>query len=157
MDMAAVEKDLQGRINQSRQWLQSGKAGLITGLKIRNYSCQVEPVRFLDDQHMKTRHGVMFNLEFVTERGPFEAYVETRIMPTRSIRKDGDLDPPFVCCYVFNPETKKRDLITWDFIQNIDFYKRNLDTPIEEWYKGWLFKALAHKNVAKIFKVMKEK
>jgi hypothetical protein len=156
MDMTSVEKDLQRRIDQSREWL-SGKPALITDLKIRNYPCQVEPVKFLDDPHMKARHGVLFRLEFVTERGTFEAYVETRIMPTRSIRKDEELDPPFVCCSAFNPETKKRDLITWDFVQNIDFYKRNLDTPIEEWYKGWLFKALIHKKVSKIFKFMKEK
>ena len=156
MNMSSIEKDLQRRIYQSRDWL-SGKPGLITDLKIRNYSCQIEPVKFLDDKHMKARHGVMFRLEFVTQRGTFEAYVETRIMPTQSLRKDDELDPPFVCCYAFNHETKKRDLITWDFVQNIDFYKRNLNTPIEEWYKGWLFKALIHKNVSKIFNFMKEK
>jgi hypothetical protein len=130
---------------------------LITDLKIRKYPCLIEPVKFLDDQSVKARHGVLFRLEFVTERGTFEAYVETRIKPTQSIRKDGDMDPPFVCCNAFNPETKKRDPITWDFVQNVDFYKRNIDTPIEEWYKGWLFKALIHKKNSKIFNFMKQK
>ena len=157
MNMASVEKDLQRRIDQSREWL-SGKPTLITGLKIRKYTCLIEPVKFLTSRTMKTS-GVLFRLEFVTERGTFEAYVEIRIMPTRSTPKDKEKgpDPPFLDAYAFNPETEKRDLITWDYINNTLFYKKTLDAPIEEWYEGWLFKALEHKNASKIFKVMKDK
>lgn len=156
MDMAIIEKELQRRINQSEEWLQSAKAGLITGLNIRSYPCQVKPIKFLEDQRMKARHGVLFRLEFSTQRGQFEAYVETRIMPFKSLRKDGNYDYPFVACYSLNTETNKRDLITWDFVQNINFIENNKNKPIEEWYKGWLFKALIHKNVAKIFNVLKK-
>lgn len=157
MDLESVEKDLQRRIDQSREWL-SGKPAPITGLKIRKYPCIVKPVKFLTSQTMKTS-GVLFRLEFVTEGGAREAYVEIRIMPTRSKPTDQEKDPepPFVDVHAFYPETKERDLITWDPINNTLFYKRTLDMPIEKWYEGWLLKAMNHKDDAKLFRVRKGK
>lgn len=156
MDLASVEKDLQRRIDQSREWL-SGKLAPITGLNIRSYPCLAVPVRFID---YRKSSGVLFRLEFTTPSGTFEAYVEIDIMPTRSVPKNKEKkpDPPFVAgSVVVDPETKKRDLIAWDFINNTLFYKKTVDLSIEEWYKGWLFKNLNHQNVAKIFKYMKNK
>lgn len=155
MDMASVEKDLQRRIDQSREWL-SGKPAPITGLKIRSNACLAVPVKFID--YPKTS-GVQFRLEFTTPRGTFEAYVEIVLMPTRSVpkNKDNEPEPPFVDGYVVvDPSNKKKVLIAYDRINNTVFYKRTVDLPIEEWYKIWLSKNLNHPNVAKIFDYKKE-
>ncbi len=154
--MESVEKDLLRRIDQSREWL-SGKPAPITGLKIRNFPCLAVPVKFID--YRKTS-GVRFRLEFTTPRGTFEAYVEIDIMPTRSVpkNKEKNPEPPFVDGFVVvDSETKERDLIAWERIDNTMIYKRSVDLPIEEWYKDWLKKKLNHRNVAKIFRSMKEK
>jgi hypothetical protein len=151
MDIVEIEKDLQRRIDQSREWL-SGKPAPITGLKVRDYSCLAIPISFHD--HRKTS-GVRFRIEFTTEQAKREVYVDIDIMPIRSVPTDEEKKPgaPFVDGFVVcDPKTKKRDLIAYDPITNTTYYERTIDLSIEEWYKGWLFKTLIHKGVSKIFK-----
>ena len=159
MDMAGVEKDLERRINQSREWLQSGEIALISGLKIRKYPCQIEPVKFLDRPGKKTRYGIRFRLEFITERGTFESFVEVRIQPTRSMSKDGEsiANPPYIDTYAFCQETQKDAEIMWENLQNTKIYEGTVNLSIQEWYIIWLRKTLFHKNVSKIFGFKKEK
>ena len=113
---------------------------------------------FLDYSHLKTRNGVRFRLEFKTDRGTFESFVDVRIKATRSMSKDGKsvANPPYVISYALDLETKKDEPISWENIENTRVYKKTLSLSIDEWYKDWLFKALIHKNVSKIFKFMKQ-
>jgi len=158
MEMEDVEKDLQRRINQSREWLESGGADLISGLKIRDYPCQAEPTEFLDDPQREERHGIRFRLEYVTDRATFESFVDVRIKATRSLSKDGQTvaNAPYIVIYVLNNEKQKSEIINYEYLENTIVYKNSLSLDIKEYYKDYLFKALRHKNVFKIFKFRKE-
>jgi hypothetical protein len=161
MDIASVEKDLQRRINESREWLKSNKLELISGLKIRTFPCHVKPVKFLDDPHWVERHGVRFRLEFVTPSGTYESYVDVRIKDTRSMSKKDSksvANSPYIASYAYDQDQKTpkpKLLITYEHIDNTRIYKESLNLPIEEWYRDWLFKALRHKDDSNIFKFKK--
>ena len=49
MKTVDVEQDLQRRVDESREWMESGVIEPILGLKVRNFPCKAEPVMFLDD------------------------------------------------------------------------------------------------------------
>jgi len=156
MDMASLERDLQRRITQSRKWLASDNLPLISGLKIRNYPCTAKPENFLHYPTRKERYGVRFRLEFFTSR-TYEAIIDILIKPNHSESETPPWSLPYIISYVVNPETGAKKPITYDYLQNPVVYAKTLSQSIEEWYKDWLSKALAHKNVAKIFTYKKEK
>jgi hypothetical protein len=153
MQNAEVEQDLQRRIQESRDWLDSDKLGLIAGLQIRGYPCKAEPVMFLDSPRRKERHGVRFRLEIVSPRGTYESFIEVRVRPISSMTKDQKsvANLPYIVSYVVNPETKATDEITHDHLEIPENYERTLPLSIEEWYSHWLNVALRNKNHSKIF------
>jgi hypothetical protein len=153
MKNAEVEQDLQRRIQESRNWLNSDELGSIEGLQIRGFPCTAEPVMFLDNPRRKERHGVRFRLEMVTPRGTYESFLEVRIKPTWSLAKDGKsvANPPYIVSYLVNPETRATDEITHDHLETPENYMRTLPLSIEEWYHHWLNVAFRHKNHSKFF------
>lgn len=153
MKNAGVEQDLQRRIQESRDWLDSQEPGSLEGLKIRGFSSKADPIAFLDDPGRKERHGVRFRLEIVSPRGTFESFVDVRIKPTSSMTKDGKsvANPPYVVSYLINPETRAAEEITHDHLEIPENYEKSLPLSIEEWYQHWLKTALKHKNHSKLF------
>jgi len=153
MQNSEVEQDLQRRIKESRDWLDSEELDSIARLQIRGYPCQAEPVMSLDSPRRKERYGVRFRLEIVSPRGTYESFVEVRIKPTSSMAKDRKsvANPPYVVSYILNPETKATDEITHDHLEIPENYERTLPLSIEDWYTHWLNVALRHKNHSKIF------
>lgn len=159
MDMASVEKDLRRRINQSSEWIESGRTSLISDLQIRKFPCKAEPVKFLDYRNRVERYGIRFRLEFITSQGSYESFVDILIKDTRSMSKDEKsiANPPYIVIYALNHETQKTELISYEYLENTQVYKKSLSQSIEEWYKDWLFKTLRHdKNVSKIIKFKKK-
>jgi hypothetical protein len=151
MTFEQVEKDLEQRIVQSREWV-AGKPGPIRGLKAkgRNFTFQATPYKFIDDDDRLERNGVGFSVE-TEDSSDFRIQIDVRIKEhlTEGPKEDS---PPYVCAYVINQvENKALELLHVEF-QTDSFYSDLFDCDISEWYRNWLRMALLFSRDNRLFR-----
>lgn len=149
MDTARVEQDLNGRIQQSREWLLN-KSLPIVNIKYRERIFTATPVALLDDPSRVERHGVAFRLSLDDQSKNISVLLKIRIKPEATIGVKGD-SSPYVVIYIAN-QTSGRDeeMPHQDMIMSAS-YRDMVGLSIEEWYRRWISLALSS-NGGKIFK-----
>ncbi len=148
MDTAAVEKDLETRIHQSRDWLLKAPPP-IKNIQFRNKIFTATPVAFLDDPGRVEQHGVAFRFSLDDQARKISVLLRIRIKPEATIGDKGD-SPPYVVIYIANQISGADEEITHHHIEVPASYKGMLGLSIEEWYRRWISHALVSKGAKKI-------
>lgn len=144
MDTAAVERDLQKRIEQAHALWSNGQPAAFPQLTIRRgaqtYDCSVQLIDMIDDEKRVERYGLMFELHLPAQDPKFTARLEVRIKPMLTEGRKVD-SPPYVIVYRAEPRPGKEGSLYWEYFTKPETYKTLVGLDETTWFSRWLQRA----------------